>query len=361
MKEAILHIGHGKTGTSFIQSILSLNIKKLDEAGIYYPYDTNFSSAKLGKISSGNGSLLDDHSFTFSSSKKTLISGENLFFKLWPDKVLIEAVLSKVDNLRVLLYSRNIMEMLASTWGQFVKRSGETRSFEHFVLENNDHHHSTVLTWIDLSKRYNFELIIRNYSHHKFEIFNDFINLVIERTEKKDETFSDFLQPPIQTVNRSMTDFEYALLRIFNSVDTKLSHKIADALVELAPNVQSDLPQLSTETFITLKEKYKPVLDQINTYLPKSEHLSFGEKSQFVEKEESKTLLGNVQKQIITEALAQKFLHHQQNNHLNEHNTPNVEFCAQTYLSLNPDVKAAGVNPYQHYLEFGIKEGRRIK
>ena len=30
----------------------------------------------------------------------------------------------------------------------------------------------------------------------------------------------------------------------------------------------------------------------------------------------------------------------------------------EKYLELNPDVKAAGVNPYQHYIECGIKEGR---
>jgi predicted 3-demethylubiquinone-9 3-methyltransferase (glyoxalase superfamily) len=39
----------------------------------------------------------------------------------------------------------------------------------------------------------------------------------------------------------------------------------------------------------------------------------------------------------------------------NKHFDPNV------YMELNSDVKAAGVNPYQHYLEFGIKEGRRIR
>lgn len=37
------------------------------------------------------------------------------------------------------------------------------------------------------------------------------------------------------------------------------------------------------------------------------------------------------------------------------------DFNAELYLSLNPDVKAAGVNPYQHYLEFGIKECRRTR
>lgn len=37
-----------------------------------------------------------------------------------------------------------------------------------------------------------------------------------------------------------------------------------------------------------------------------------------------------------------------------------ISFDAERYLALNPDVKAAGANPYQHYLKFGIKEGRRF-
>ena len=37
------------------------------------------------------------------------------------------------------------------------------------------------------------------------------------------------------------------------------------------------------------------------------------------------------------------------------------KFDPELYLKLNPDVKRAGVNPYRHYLEHGIFEGRRIK
>jgi hypothetical protein len=35
-----------------------------------------------------------------------------------------------------------------------------------------------------------------------------------------------------------------------------------------------------------------------------------------------------------------------------------VGFDTEAYLSANPDVKAAGIDPYQHYLQYGWKEGR---
>jgi hypothetical protein len=31
------------------------------------------------------------------------------------------------------------------------------------------------------------------------------------------------------------------------------------------------------------------------------------------------------------------------------------------YLILNPDVEAAGINPFEHYVKFGLAEGRRIR
>lgn len=37
------------------------------------------------------------------------------------------------------------------------------------------------------------------------------------------------------------------------------------------------------------------------------------------------------------------------------------DFDPDLYLELNPDVKAAGVDPRQHYLEWGIKEKRAYK
>lgn len=36
-------------------------------------------------------------------------------------------------------------------------------------------------------------------------------------------------------------------------------------------------------------------------------------------------------------------------------------FDPDLYLKLNPDVKTANVNPYEHYLKYGIKEKRRIR
>jgi len=54
-----LHIGHGKTGTSYIQSSLALSRERLIEKGIQYPIDPRASRwAEIGHSSTGNVSRL---------------------------------------------------------------------------------------------------------------------------------------------------------------------------------------------------------------------------------------------------------------------------------------------------------------
>jgi hypothetical protein len=38
-----------------------------------------------------------------------------------------------------------------------------------------------------------------------------------------------------------------------------------------------------------------------------------------------------------------------------------VEFDAGSYLSLNPDIRASGVNPWEHWMRWGRAEGRRVR
>ena len=45
MKELGLHVGHTKTGTSYLQSIFSLNVTLLQNLRIEYPNHTSFKRA----------------------------------------------------------------------------------------------------------------------------------------------------------------------------------------------------------------------------------------------------------------------------------------------------------------------------
>ena len=103
-KELILHIGHKKTGSSFIQSVLERNSSLLEKHGYFYPpsCSDNSQNALQGKISSGNGINFFDHKnfqsnlFNFcklsthddKSRRKIILSSELLFDHLVNDKIL---------------------------------------------------------------------------------------------------------------------------------------------------------------------------------------------------------------------------------------------------------------------------------
>src|SRR5262245_28751429 len=57
MKTLYLHIGHGKTGTSYLQSSLALSIERLADRNIVYPRMGSVERGAKGLISSGNGSV----------------------------------------------------------------------------------------------------------------------------------------------------------------------------------------------------------------------------------------------------------------------------------------------------------------
>jgi len=53
----VIHVGHSKTGSSFMQSNLALNSDYLATQGVFYPVSSE--SEKDLRISSGNGHLLE--------------------------------------------------------------------------------------------------------------------------------------------------------------------------------------------------------------------------------------------------------------------------------------------------------------
>ena len=55
MNKLILHVGHGKTGSSYIQSFLALNKNMLKNNGFIYPEPNDIQKAIIGHVTSGNG------------------------------------------------------------------------------------------------------------------------------------------------------------------------------------------------------------------------------------------------------------------------------------------------------------------
>lgn len=66
-------------------------------------------------------------------------------------------------------------------------------------------------------------------------------------------------------------------------------------------------------------------------------------------------------KSIVLKPLPKKDLHSPSSSNCPVLEQLPIDFSESDYLTLNPDVKAAGVDPKEHYLLYGIQEGRQYR
>jgi hypothetical protein len=173
-----LHIGHGKTGTTAIQSAFAIAQEDLLKHQIDYPISyIEREKASQFAITSGNWKHNPDESLAKElirisqervNDNSILLSSESLFWHL--DSLFKEDSRRLKDlNLHILLVVRDIEEMLSSEYQQRVKRHGEKRPFEQFLRSRHfiSSHHKKASDVINLLKKNQIKTTIINYSKHK--------------------------------------------------------------------------------------------------------------------------------------------------------------------------------------------------
>jgi hypothetical protein len=351
----ILHIGHGKTGSSYLQSFLALNSEILAKNGVRYPFDNSFEDAKLGRISSGNSDVLESTVELLKLTKisnTTLFSGENLFMELLKKNHLMTEL--QRNDLHVIMYSRNLFDYLISAWGQYIKRGAGTLGINDFLMEDIDHVYPYILKWIKKSRINKFQLTIKNYSLEKENILHDFMASIFPNLKVAEFEYS---LPPLRFVNRSLSLVEYEFQTEFNKYFSNSSKYISDMLVNNLPETSSETPYVNEKVYEHVKKKFAPLLAEINKHLPTKSILicePYEElKKRFTANQIDKYLISSDQIKIMVKSISE-WINAVTNRELSD-------FNPEIYLKLNPDVKAAGVDPCEHFIRFGIQEGRRFK
>jgi hypothetical protein len=280
VNKIILHIGHGKTGSSFIQSMLALNADILKDI-FHYPYHQSFEYASKGHISSGNGRLLFSEMLDLNLHKTTLLSSESFFKILIGDFKNNFQSICRAHDVNVLLYSRNILDYFYSAWGQGVKRHGNVSDFKsHFesVIKRKLQPYSGIIEWLDAAERYGFNLIFRNYSNHSNDLFDVFLADV-----SRNSSISTILKfPPQLKINRSLSNLEMEFQRVFNAFDKQSGRYISDHLVNLLPNIYPAELRLSEVTYNLITDTFTPLLSEINSRVDSMESISIGDRQRFV-------------------------------------------------------------------------------
>lgn len=240
MRTLYLHVGQDKTGSSYIQSSLANSVDLLKEKGIFYPTNKRILKAVGGKISSGNGSLLNLENESayegIGESDSILISSEQLF-RVLPKKDYFDDFTKfltefNVTNISCLLYIREPLEHLSSAYQQAIKRGGYELSIEEFAKQYL--HTKRVYQFVKFCKNSDLlDLKIINYSDKKDQLIHTFENWLTLPVDT-------LKRPTVSVVNRSMTKSELEFQRVANGFFGKKASFISDALCEILPEKKSD-------------------------------------------------------------------------------------------------------------------------
>ena len=278
-----LHIGHGKTGTSAIQSALAIASEELPKQSISYPIQRSLRDrASRLEITSGNWQPKPKANLTEELLKisknnrnnlKIVLSSESLFW-LIPELIQSKSIWENYIDLHIIMAVREIEEMLSSEYQQRVKRHGDSMPLEQFIQARHfiSSHHAKAAEIIDLMSRSAIANTIINYSIHKHDISRQIFKSIgaeeLYPTENMDGAI----------INRSLSKKELDILITINALYYSkfpwISTRISDALIKNQPQLQAERCKLSKHQLAKVYEKNNHYLQTINSCLDPSEQLT---------------------------------------------------------------------------------------
>ena len=276
-----MHIGHGKTGSSFLQSTLALSQDALARHEYAYPLAEDVAQkARKGFITGGNLRAKPGEFTTLVQSVpegaggKLLISAESLFRYLErnADSFLEEyqQVCAGVP-LRILCYLRDPVDHAISAYHQKVKRSGYTKT----MGDSLDQYQLPARTIAVLSalRAGGADVTVLNYSRHSKDLLGSLAGWL-------DLPSGDLTTPNVGRVNRSLTNAELELQRLMNGhLGGQASRFVSDPLCNELPDIRSETPPLSRdalEGFLT-RMRHEIATPEYQALVPETERPQVGE------------------------------------------------------------------------------------
>nr|WP_255618119.1 hypothetical protein [Synechococcus sp. MU1625] len=278
-----MHIGHGKTGTSAIQSSLAIASNDLAEQGISYPIQQSLRDrASRLEITSGNWEpnsemSLSDELLEIAKSNgdnsKIILSSETLFW-LIPELIQNKSKWENNIDIHIILAVREIEEMLSSEYQQRVKRHGDSMPLEQFLRARHfiSSHHAKAAEIIELMTQSNISNTIINYSRHK----QDISQLIFKFIGAEELYPAD--QMAGATINRSLSRKELEILIMINALYYSkfpwISTRISDALIKNQPELEAHQSKLAKPQLEKVYRKNNDYLQIINACLDPNEQLT---------------------------------------------------------------------------------------
>lgn len=283
-----LHIGMGKTGSKWLQKHWGLNRDFLQSNGIFYPLAEHENPMDVKSLTAGTGlDFLKDLNLQNKLVQESLnmkcnsllVSSEFVFnFFMFDSDGFFKAVedLEKCGfkKIKILLFIRNIEELILSSYKQLVKvgYKAEALSFNiqkhDELIQSINFFYSKIIELIEWSRSRNelIEIGIKNYSVHKNDlrqISSEWLNL-----ELKDSMINDDL-----IVNRSLTAGELFFIEQLNH----FNQGYLDIGIELTSNIShvfKDKDGLDPILKMKIWEETKDARNKLNLNLSEMERFN---------------------------------------------------------------------------------------
>ena len=281
--QLFLHIGHGKTGTSAVQSSLAIASDELSKKGIRYPIQQSLrDQASRLEITSGNWQPNPEVSLTAQlleiannnpKNEKIILSSESLFW-LVPELIQNKSEWENYIEMHVILAVREIEEMLSSEYQQRVKRHGDAMPLKQFLRARHliSSHHEKAAEIIGLMSQSKISNTIINYSKHK----RDISRLIFKFIGAEELYPADQMAGAI--INRSLSGKELEILITINALYYSkfpwISTRISDALIKNQPTIEAQRCKIDKQQLEKVYEKNNTYLQTINACLNPTEQLT---------------------------------------------------------------------------------------
>jgi hypothetical protein len=257
MTKLVVHIGHQKTGTSAIQKFLSESAEILSASGLVYPKATRnhkIAHHDLRTILEGGvQSEIDYVSELFleecQDAKTIIISSEGLARIKKPE--LFKELFPYVDDIQVVYFVRDPLELLISGYRQLVKASIYSESFRSYIDQRSLDLERVWMNWKKLTSNISLELY--NYTEVRSDIVNYFckiLDLPLNRiSEGRNEA-----NPSINGTSLIFKLYYNLLVESGKTTEIKGIYKHLEELTRYqSPKTRNDF-SLSNEIYSKIKE-----------------------------------------------------------------------------------------------------------